>query len=147
MFIILNAQILSFAIVTLGIGRGVAGLFADAGLSPFVFFLMLVLLYLLMGMFVDGISMMLLTLPVLYPTILAMGFDGIWFGVVMMVLIELGQITPPMGLNLFAVQSISGGVAFGTVARSALPYVAIISALCFLLYFQPGLALWLPGTM
>jgi len=147
MFIIVNAQILSFAIVNAGIGRGVAGLFADAGLSPFVFFCLLVVLYLIMGMFVDGISMMLLTLPVLYPTILAMGFDGVWFGVVMMVLIELGQITPPMGLNLFAVQSITGGTPIGVVARSTLPYVFIIAALCFLLYIEPQLALALPATM
>jgi len=147
MFIIVNAQILSFAIVNAGIGRGVAGLFADAGLSPFVFFVLLVVLYLIMGCFVDGISMMLLTLPVLYPTILAMGFDGVWFGVVMMVLIELGQITPPMGLNLFAVQSISGGTPIGVVSRSALPYVFIVGALCFILYAEPQLALALPATM
>jgi tripartite ATP-independent transporter DctM subunit len=147
MFIIINSQILSFAFTTTGLGRDVAGALTGLGMGPFIFFCMLLVLYLLLGMFLDGISMMLLTVPLLYPTIIALGFDGIWFGVVLVVLIELGQLTPPMGLNLFAIHSIAAPATMGTIARSSLPYALVIVALCFILYFMPGLALWLPATL
>jgi tripartite ATP-independent transporter DctM subunit len=147
MFIIINSQILSFAFTTTGLGRQVASALAGLGLGGFVFFCMLVVLYLLLGMFIDGISMMLLTVPLLYPTILALGYNGVWFGVVLVVLIELGQLTPPMGLNLFAVHSIAGPATMGTIAKSSIPYALLIIALCFILYFLPGLALWLPATL
>ncbi|MCC6869172.1 MAG: TRAP transporter large permease subunit, partial [Burkholderiales bacterium] len=92
-------------------------------------------------------SMMLLTVPLLYPTIQAMGLSGVWFGVVLVVLIELGQLTPPMGLNLFAVHSIAAPSSIGAVARASLPYALIIVLLCFVLYWMPGIALWLPATL
>lgn len=147
MFIIVNAQILSYAIATSGIGRGVSTALVGLGLPPFAFFTVLYFLYLLLGMFIDGISMMLLTVPLLYPTLKAMGFDGVWFGVVLVVLIELGQLTPPMGLNLFAIHSIATPTTLGRIARSSAPYAVAISLLCFILYAFPGLALWLPATM
>lgn len=103
MFIIINAQILGYALTTSGIGRGVSQALVALELGPFLFFCCLFVLYLVLGMFIDGISMMLLTVPLLYPTLRGMGFDGVWFGVVLVVLIELGQLTPPMGLNLFAI--------------------------------------------
>ena len=147
MFIIINSQILSFAFTTTGLGREVAGALATLGLGPFVFFCVMVALYLVLGMFIDGISMMLLTVPLLFPTIKALGFDGVWFGIVLVVLIELGQLTPPMGLNLFAIHSIASPATMGTIARSSLPYAVLIVLLCFVLYFVPGLALWLPATL
>jgi tripartite ATP-independent transporter DctM subunit len=147
MFIIVNSQILSFAFTTTGLGRQVAGAMANMGLGPFPFFCAMVVVYLILGMFIDGISMMLLTVPLLYPTIRAMGFDGVWFGVVLVVLIELGQLTPPMGLNLFAIHSIAAPASIGTIARSSMPYAVLIIALCFLLYFVPAMALWLPATL
>jgi C4-dicarboxylate transporter, DctM subunit len=147
MFIIINSQILSYALTASGIGRGVSGWVVSLGLGAFAFYVVLFLIYLLLGMFIDGISMMLLTIPILYPTIIAAGFDGVWFGVVLILFIELGQLTPPMGLNLFAVQSISGGVPLGRIAIAAMPYAALITLLAFLLYALPGIALWLPATM
>lgn len=147
MFIIVNSQILSFAFTTTGLGRAVAGALAGMGLGSFFFFCAMVVVYLILGMFIDGISMMLLTVPLLYPSIQAMGFDGVWFGVVLVVLIELGQLTPPMGLNLFAIHSIATPASMGTIARSSLPYAVLIVALCFILYFFPGIALWLPASL
>ena len=79
------------------------------GLGKWQFFVALVVLYLVLGCFVDGISMIYMTLPVLLPVVKAFGFDLIWFGVILTVLIELGQITPPVGLNLFTIHAISGG--------------------------------------
>jgi TRAP-type C4-dicarboxylate transport system permease large subunit len=147
MFIIVNSQILSFAFTTAGIGRGVAGALIRMGIEPFLFFCVLVVMYLILGMFIDGISMMLLTVPLLYPTIQSMGFSGVWFGVVLVVLIELGQLTPPMGLNLFAIHSIAAPAQMGIIARSSIPYAVLIVALCFVLYWFPAVALWLPATL
>jgi len=147
MFIIVNSQILSYALTSAGIGRGVSTLLAGLGVAPFVFYSCAFLLYLVLGMFIDGISMMLLTVPLLYPTIKALGFNGVWFGVVLVVMIELGQLTPPMGLNLFAIHSIATPAKLGAIARSSMPYAVLISVLCFILYFFPQLALWLPATL
>ena len=147
MFIIINAQILTYALAASGVGRGVSQWLAALGLPPLAFFCVLFVLYLVLGMFIDGISMMLLTVPLLYTTILASGFNGVLFGVVLVVLIELGQLTPPMGLNLFAIQSISSGASLARIAWSSLPYAVLITVLCFLLYFFPAIALWLPAAM
>ena len=147
MFIIVNSQILSYALTSAGIGRGVSIALAGLGVAPLAFYTCLFLLYLVLGMFIDGISMMLLTVPLLYPTLKTMGFDGVWFGVVLVVMIELGQLTPPMGLNLFAIHSIAAPAKLGQIARSSAPYAVLISVLCFLLYFYPQLALWLPATL
>lgn len=145
--IVINGQILGFAIVQAGIGRGVADFLAHANLSPFLFFTMLFLLYLALGAALDGLAMMLLTVPVLYPTLRAMGYDDIWFGVFLVIQVELAQLSPPIGLNLLAVQSIARDVDMGTITRASMPYAVMLSLLCFLLYFFPSLALWLPATM
>jgi tripartite ATP-independent transporter DctM subunit len=146
-FIMMNSQVLSYALTVSGIGSALSQGLRGMQLDPFLFFCCLVVLYTILGMFIDGISMMLLTVPVLFPAILAAGFDLVWFGIIMVVLIELGQLTPPMGLNLFAVQSIAGDVPLGRIARSSLPYAVLITAFCFLLYAFPEIALWLPRSM
>ncbi|MEO6270862.1 MAG: TRAP transporter large permease subunit, partial [Lautropia sp.] len=147
MFITLNAQILNFAIVTSGIGQGLAQGLTGLGLSPFVFFCLLFVIFLVVGMFIDGLSIMLLTVPLIYPSLLALGFDGVWVGVIIVVFIELGALTPPMGLNLFAIQSIATDRTVGDVALASLPYTLMISAFAFLLYEFPAIALWLPSMM
>jgi len=146
LFITINAQYLSFAIVQSGIGRGLSTALAEAGLGPFAFFLMLIVLYAVIGMLIDGLSIMLLTVPVLFPVFLAMDYDVVWTGVLIVLLIELGALTPPMGLNLFAIQSVSGA-PLGTIARASLPYALIIVAFAFVLYFIPSIALFLPEAM
>jgi C4-dicarboxylate transporter DctM subunit len=146
-FIMMNSQVLSYALTVSGVGRALSGGLRAMQLDPFLFFCCLVLLYVVLGMFIDGISMMLLTVPVLFPAIVGAGFDLVWFGIVMVVLMELGQLTPPMGLNLFAIQSIAGSVPLGRIAWSSLPYALIITAFCFLLYAAPDIALWLPRSM
>lgn len=145
MFITLNAQILNFAVVTSGIGEGLAQGLASLGLPKLVFFCLLLLIYLVVGMFIDGLSIMLLTVPLLYPSFLAVGFDPVWVGVIIVVFIELGALTPPMGLNLFAIQSIASDRSLGDVAMASLPYTIMITGFAFLLYALPQIALWLPA--
>jgi tripartite ATP-independent transporter DctM subunit len=147
MFITLNAQILNFAVVTSGIGQGLAQALAGMGLSSLLFFCMLFVIYIVVGMFIDGLSIMLLTVPLLYPSFVAMGFDGVWVGVIIVVFIELGALTPPMGLNLFAIQSIANDRTMADVAVASMPYMMMVSAFAFLLYAVPGIALWLPTMM
>jgi tripartite ATP-independent transporter DctM subunit len=146
-FIIVMGSILSFAVVDAGISRGVTKLLTQSQLGRFEFFLFLFLLYLVLGMFLDGIAMMLLTIPILYPAVIAFGFDGIWFGVILVVVIELGALTPPMGLNLFAIHSVSGGQPLAEIIRGSAPFAAIISGFCFLLYAFPQIALILPRSL
>jgi tripartite ATP-independent transporter DctM subunit len=145
--IVINGQLLGFAVVQANIGRGMSEALVAAGLSPFVFFVLIFFLYLALGTILDGISMMLLTVPVLYPTLKIMGFDDIWFGVILVIQAELAQLSPPVGLNLLAVQSVARDVDMGTITRASMPYAFMLSALCFILYFLPQLATWLPRAM
>ena len=145
--IIINGQILGFAVTQAGIGRGLSRALVELGLTPFAFFVALFLLYLALGAMLEGISMMLLTVPVIYPTLKVMGFDDVWFGVILVIQAELAQLSPPIGLNLFAVQSIAGDASLAEITRASVPYAVMLCVLCFLLYFWPELALWLPRTM
>ena len=89
---------------------------------------------------------MLLTVPVLYPALQAMNFSFIWFGVILVIQAELAQLSPPVGLNLFAVQSIARDVPLTTIAWASLPYAVMLSLLSYLLYFFPELAMWLVNS-
>lgn len=147
LFIIVGAQILSNALSYAGVSRGISEWVVGMELSWWFLLLALVILYLFLGCFVDGVSMIYITLPVLYPVVIQTGFDPIWFGVVLTILIELGQITPPVGLNLFTIHGISGGAAFSEVVKGSIPFVIIMLATIVLLAVFPQLALWLPSTM
>jgi C4-dicarboxylate transporter DctM subunit len=145
--IIICAQILSTALTYSGVSRTVSEWVMGLGLGKWQFFVALVVLYLVLGCFVDGVSMIYMTLPVLLPVVKAFGFDLIWFGVILTVLIELGQITPPVGLNLFTIHAISGGAKFSEVAAGSTPYVALMLLVILMLCLWPEIALWLPTTM
>ena len=145
--IIVGAQILSTGLTFSGASREITDWIVGLGLSKWEFFGLLVILYIFLGCFVDGLSMIYMTLPVLFPTIVAMGFDPIWFGVVLTVLIELGQITPPVGLNLFTIHAISGGHRFGDVALGSLPYAVLVLLMLLVLAIWPELATWLPSKL
>jgi len=146
-FIIIGAQILSTALTYSGASRTISEWVLGLGLSKWEFFAVLVVLYLILGCFIDGISMIYMTLPVLLPLIKAFGFDLIWFGIVLTVLIEMGQITPPVGLNLFTIHAISGGASFSEVVKGSAPYVLLMLMFIVLLAVVPDIALWLPTTM
>ena len=145
--IIIGASIFATALTYSGVTREVTNWIVGLGLSKWSFFGLLVLLYLSLGMFVDGLSMMYMTLPVLFPSIIAMGFDPIWFGVILTLLVELGQITPPVGLNLFVIHSISGGHTFAEVAHGSIPYAVLVLLMILVVAIWPGLATWLPANL
>lgn len=147
MFIIAGAQILSFAFVSTGIPLEITNFIVTSQMSKWTFFFLLMVVYMILGCFIDGISIMLLTVPILFMTIKSMGFNAIWFGVVLVVMIEFGQLTPPMGLNLFAIQAISGGRPLSAIVKPAIPYTVPMFLLIVLLYLFPDIALFLPTTM
>lgn len=147
LFIILSAQILSTALTFAGITREMSQWIVDMEFGKWSLFVAMVILYIILGFFVDGISMIYITLPVLFPVVQSAGFDIIWFGVVLTILIELGQITPPVGLNLFTIQGISGGRPFSEVVLGSTPFVFLMLVIIVALAFFPGLALWLPSQM
>ena len=144
MMIVISAQILSAALTFSGVSRGISEMIYNSGLSKWEFFAALVLLYIVLGCFVEGIAMIYITLPILYPVIRKFGFDPIWFGVILVVLIEVGQIHPPMGINLFTIKSIAPDSRFKDIVLGSIPYVFIVLSLVVILALFPNLALWLP---
>jgi C4-dicarboxylate transporter DctM subunit len=147
MLIILGAQVLSTALTYTGVSRGVSEWISGLGLSRWMLLLALVVLYTVLGCFVDGISMIYITLPVLYPVVVAADINPIWFGIFLTLLIELGAITPPVGLNLFTVHGISGGAPFSEVVKGSLPFVLVMFGAILIIAIWPGIALWLPSMM
>lgn len=146
LFIVVGAQIMSFALVTAGIPRGLVALITSLPVKPWVILLFICLMYLLLGCFMDAISLMLLTLPVVYPIMISLGYNPIWFGVVLVILLEIGLITPPVGMNLFVIQGLAQ-CPLAEVARGALPFVLIMLLMILMLATSPSLALWLPSRM
>lgn len=145
-FIIVGAQILSFGLVTSGVTRKLVQAVVDMDVPAVALFLIIVVAFVLLGTVIDGVSLMVLTLPVLYPVVTAVGFDSIWFGIILILAAQLGQLTPPVGLNLFILQGISGD-QLGEVIRGAFPFLLLILLMILLLYPFPGIALWLTELM
>ncbi|MEP0522171.1 MAG: TRAP transporter large permease subunit [Hyphomicrobiales bacterium] len=144
--IIIGAALLNSAFGFLGIPKAIAAEIAAFNLSPFALIAVLLIFYVIIGMFLDGTSIIVMTLPITLPLVTAAGYDPIWFGVFVVVAVEISQITPPIGFNLFVIQS-QTGETIGAIARAALPFFLILLAFALLLAIVPELALWLPGTM
>ena len=147
LFIIVGAQILSYALVRTGASRALTAWVVGLGLSRWLLFAIIVLLYIFLGCIIDGVSMMVLTLPILYPIVVAAGFDPIWFGIVLVIMIELGGITPPVGLNMFVIQGLSGGRPMSEIVRGSLPFGMLMLVVLALISIFPGLVTWLPARV
>ncbi len=147
LFIMAGASIFSFALVNSGINRELTNWVVSQSNIQVVFFILICIIYLILGCFFDPISMVVLTMPILYPIVLQFGFNPIWYGVILVILIELGLITPPVGFNLYVIHGISGGRPMGEVIEGATPYMAMIILMIVILYFFPQIALWLPQAL
>ena len=146
LLIVVAAQVMSFGLVSAGVPRGIVGVIGELHASRWMIFAVIAVAYLVLGCLMDALSLMLLTLPVVYPIMQAQGFDPIWFGVVLVLLLEIGLITPPVGMNLFVIQGISGR-PLGEVSAGAFPYVIIMLVEIVLLASFPSIVLWLPSKM
>jgi tripartite ATP-independent transporter DctM subunit len=144
-FVVIGAQIFSYALFSLGVTRSVAEWTAGLPYPPAVILGCIIVMYLVLGMFIDSISMMVLTLGVVFPVIVHLGYDPVWFGVILVILIEIGLITPPVGINLFTIQAVVPNLTtVMEVARGSLPFVGLLLGGVGLLILFPELVLWLP---
>ena len=109
--------------------------------------LVIVLIYAFLGMIMDAMAMLMLTVPIFAPVVIGLGFDTIWFGVLMVLVMELGLITPPVGMNCYVMAGIAKGVPLATIFKGALPFAAAIFVAIILVTIFPGLATWLPSLM
>ncbi|ABD55484.1 TRAP transporter large permease [Jannaschia sp. CCS1] len=147
MLIIIGASFLNFTLASAGLGRELTDFMEGLGLGPFGFIMAVVVLYIVLGFFIETLSLMVVTIPIIVPMVLAQGYDAIWFGILMIVLIEMALITPPVGLNLYVVQGARKSGSLNEVMLGAIPFALVMLAMAFALIAFPGLALWLPGVL
>ena len=124
------------------LGEIVSGL----NVPSIVILIAIIVLYLILGMFLDIMSAVVLTIPVIYPVILAIGIDPIWFGVLVVILIEVGVVTPPVGMEVYILSGISG-IPAGTIFRGVMPFLLAVLVCIIILILFPQIALFLPSTM
>jgi len=146
LFIIYAAYVYAYAIGVAGVGESVTAWLVGLHLTHLQFFGALFILYTVLGCLVESIGMIVITVPLLYPVLSNYGIDPIWFGVILVMYVELGQISPPIGINLFVIQSIWDG-ELGDVVMGTIPFHVIMFVLLALLTAFPELALWLPSQM
>jgi C4-dicarboxylate transporter DctM subunit len=146
MLIIVAAYFLNFVISAIGLTTMLTDYIAGLGLSKFEMLLAIVVFYLILGCFMETLSMMITTIPIVAPVMFGLGFDPIWFGIVIIILIEMALITPPVGLNLFVVQSLRSNGTLNDVIAGSVPFVLAMLASIVLLALFPAIALWLPNT-
>ena len=144
--ILTGAAFLTLSMGYIGLPRHLAEYVTALQLSPAVLIVALALFYMLLGCFLDGISMIVLTMGVILPTVTAAGIDLLWFGVFVVIVVEMAQITPPVGFNLFVLQSMTER-QITWIARVCLPYFLLMGLALALLWWFPGLATWLPSRM
>ena len=145
-FILAGSSFLTLAMAFTGLPKNLAVFIDTLQLSPYMLLLVLTIFYIILGMFLDGISAVVLTMAIIEPMIRQAGFDMIWFGIYLVIVVEMAQITPPVGFNLFVLQGMAKR-DMGFIARSAFPlFLLMILAVIIIISF-PQLALWLPEQM
>lgn len=144
LFIVMSAALYSYALVDAGVTRQLSSWVSDMGLGVWPLLIVISIIILILGMFIDGISIVYLTIPLLLPILIDFEIDLVWFGVILVLLIEIGLITPTMGLNLFIIKSLDNTASLRDVVVGTFPYVIMMLLLVVLVMAFPALALWLP---
>jgi len=147
LFLVAGANVFSYFLALSTIPIQVATWAANLQVSPYLIHAIIIVIYLFLGCFLDAISMMVLTMPVIFPVILALGFDPIWFGVIAVLMMEAGLITPPMGLNIFTVAGVAKDTSVEQIFRGVAPFLLSIFAIVILITIFPNIALFLPRMM
>ncbi len=146
LMLIAASSFLSAAIAFLHLPAQLTEGIAALDLSPYGLLLILALVYIVLGMFLDGTSMTVMTVPIAVPLIVSAGFDPLWFGIYLVIMIEMSALTPPVGLNLYILQGLTGE-DMGRTIRAALPFFLLLCLGTVLIAFFPGIVLWLPGLL
>ncbi|HLF11148.1 MAG TPA: TRAP transporter large permease [Gammaproteobacteria bacterium] len=146
-FIVIMAFVYAYFLILTHLPQSLVGLVTDLQLSPLTVMLLLVAFYVVLGCFLDSLGMILITVPVFLPLVLGLGYDSVWFGVLVVVVVEIGLITPPIGMNLFVIRAQQPEIGIGSLYRGVLPFLAADAAFIALLFIFPALALWLPRVL
>ena len=144
--ILAGAAFLTLSMGYIGLPREVAAFIGQLHLSPFWLLMLLMLFFIVLGCFLDGISMVVLTMGVILPTVQKAGIDLVWFGIFIVLVVEMAQITPPVGFNLFVLQGMTGK-QINTIAVAAFPYFVMMVIAVLLIFFFPQIVTWLPSQM
>jgi C4-dicarboxylate transporter, DctM subunit len=148
MLVILAAFLMNFVIALLGIPQDIAGWVKSLGLGAVEVLWILLLIYLILGCFLEGLSMMITTIPITAPLVISLGVDPVWFGIFIVLVTELALITPPVGINLYVVQGIrTDGGSIADVIMGVIPFVITLILFTILMIYFPQIALWLPDKM
>ena len=145
MAILLAAYFLNFVITSIGLTGQVNRFITSLGLTPVQLLIVVVLFYFILGMFMETLSMMVATVPIIAPIMFKAGYDQVWFGIIVIILMELAMITPPVGINLYVVQGLRKRGRIDDVIIGASPFVLAMFVMILVLSIWPQLALWLPG--
>jgi tripartite ATP-independent transporter DctM subunit len=147
MLVVMGASFLNFTLASAGLGAELSAILDGFGLSPLGLILVVVCIYIVLGFFIETLSLMVVTIPIVVPLVVAQGFDPIWFGILMIVLIEMALITPPVGLNLYVVQGARNSGRMSEVMLGAIPFVLVMIGMVALLIAFPEIALFLPNAL
>jgi TRAP-type C4-dicarboxylate transport system permease large subunit len=147
MLIVVGASFLNFTLASAGLGRELEAFLLGLGLEPLATMLVIVLIYIVLGFFIETLSLMVVTIPIIVPLVVELGYDPIWFGILMIVLIEMALITPPVGLNLYVVQGARTSGHLNEVMVGAVPYALTMLAMAGALIAFPQIALFLPAAL
>lgn len=147
LFLVAGANVFSYFLALSTIPIAVSSWMAGLHVSRYVILSFIVIIYLILGCFLDAISMMVLTMPVIFPVIKALGFDPIWFGVICVIMMEAGLITPPVGLNVYTLAGVVKDVPMQTIFRGAAPFLIAMIAVVVIITFFPKICLFLPSMM
>ena len=144
--IVAGALFLSKAMALLGIPQAAAGMISGLDLGPVGLVVLLTIFYIILGCIIDGLSAIVMTLSLVLPLVTAAGFDQVWFGIFLVIVVEMSQITPPVGFNLFVVQGLTGA-PIGKIAKASLPFFLIMVGMVILIALFPDIVTALPRTM
>lgn len=147
MLVIIGAYFLNFTLTAAGMGRELEDLLTGLNFSPMGTLMVVILLYIVLGFFIETLSLMVATIPIIVPIMTGMGFDKVWFGILLIVLIEMALITPPVGLNLYVVQGARKSGRLSDVMLGVIPFVLVMLAMIALLVAVPSVALFLPDIL
>ncbi|KKN47421.1 hypothetical protein LCGC14_0662960 [marine sediment metagenome] len=147
LLIIVAAFFMNYIVGILGIPFTLTNWVAGLGLTPLGLILALVVFYLVLGCFLETLSMMIATVPIIVPMVVKFGYDPVWFGIFLVIMMEISLITPPIGMNLYVVQGVRGKGSITDVMLGSLPFLAIMLLFVLLIIIWPGLVMWLPDAM
>ncbi|MYN14372.1 TRAP transporter large permease subunit [Pusillimonas sp. TS35] len=147
MLIIIGAYFMNYVVGIMGVPGALSRWVSQLGLSPTELILALVLFYLVLGCFLETLSMMIATVPIVVPLIVQFGFDPVWFGIFLVIMMEISLITPPIGMNLYVVQGVRGHGSITDVIVGTVPFLAVMLLFVFLIILWPDAVMWLPNLM